>query len=168
MSNFAYIPIIALLCYTFLLLAFMAARKNHIVNAFLTVLIALILWTGGSFCMRMQLWPSLKFWYDASILGLTLLPYSFLYFVSEFADLKNKTANKIWLITILIANIINICTGFFLKAPDVTTDVDRVNIHAIISILSFLPMDGKLLFINFSSGLIRLKNTAKVIPAEIV
>ena len=119
MGDFAYIPIIALLCYTFLLFAFMAAKKNRIINAFLVILTVLILWTGGSFCMRMQLWPGIKFWYDVSIFGLTLLPYAFLNFVNEFADLKNVPVNRIWLLLILLVNFINICSGFFLKAPDV-------------------------------------------------
>ena len=30
-----------------------------------------------SFCMRALLWPGVKFWYDVSILGLTLAPYAF-------------------------------------------------------------------------------------------
>jgi hypothetical protein len=69
--------------------------------------------------MRMQLWPSTKFWYDVSILGLTLLPYSFLIFICEFAELKNVFAKKLWLPISIIINIINIYSGFFLKAPDV-------------------------------------------------
>lgn len=118
MGNYAYMPIIALLCYSFLLLAFMAAKKNRIINAFLIVLAVLILWTGGSFCMRMQLWPTREFWYNISILGLTLLPYALLNFVSEFAEVKNKTVNKAWLLIVLVINIVNIYTGFFLKAPE--------------------------------------------------
>ncbi len=121
MGNYAYMPIVALLCYSFLLLTFMAAKKNRIINAFLVVLAILIIWTGGSFCMRMQLWPSWNFWYNISILGLTLLPYSILSFVSEFAGVKNKLANKVWLLIVLIINIVNISTGFFLKAPEVKT-----------------------------------------------
>lgn len=124
MGNYAYIPIIALLCYTFLLLAFMAAKKNHIINAFLVILVVLIFWTGGSFCMRMQLLPSIKFWYDVSILGLTLLPYSFLSFVCEFADLKNVTAKRFWLLIVILVNVINIFTGFFLKAPEAISSVN--------------------------------------------
>ena len=117
MGNFVFVPIIALLCYSFLLLAFIAAKKNHIINAFLTILVVFILWTGGSFCMRRQLGPSLKFWYDVSILGLTLLPYSFLSFVSEFAGLKNVMVKRLWLLLMICVNIINVFTGFFLKAP---------------------------------------------------
>jgi diguanylate cyclase (GGDEF)-like protein/putative nucleotidyltransferase with HDIG domain len=118
MGNFAYVPIIALLCYTFLLLAFIAAKKNNIINAFLIILVVLILWTGGSFCMRIQLWPSIKFWYNVSILGLTLLPYSFLNFVYEFADLKSVMTKMLLFILVITVNVINISTGFFLKAPE--------------------------------------------------
>lgn len=118
MGSFAYVPIIALLCYTFLLLVFIAAKKNDIINAFLIILVVFILWTGGSFCMRMQLWPSIKFWYNVSILGLTLLPYSFLNFVYEFADLKSVMSKKLLLIFVITVNVINISTGFFLKAPE--------------------------------------------------
>lgn len=124
MGNFAYVPVIALLCYSLLFLTFMAAKKNRIINAFLLILAVIILWTGGSFCMRMQLWPSIKFWYDASILGLTLLSYAFFNFVCEFADMKNNTEKRFWLITVIIINAINISTGFFLKAPVVDTSAN--------------------------------------------
>lgn len=124
MGNFAYIPIIALMCYTFLLLAFMAAKKNRTITAFLVILIVLIFWTGGAYCMRIQLWPSIKCWYDISILGLTLLPYSFLNFICEFANLKNVAPRKLWLMILLIINGINIFTGFFLKAPNVITSTN--------------------------------------------
>lgn len=76
-TGYAFISIIALVCYVFLLLTFMAAKKSKLVNVFMLVLVCMILWTGGSFCMRTLLWPGLKFWYDVSILGLTLAPYAF-------------------------------------------------------------------------------------------
>lgn len=124
MGNFAYIPIIALLCYTFLLLAFMAAKKNEIINAFLIILVVLILWTGGSFCMRLQLWPSISFWYDVSIIGLTMLPYSLINFVYEFAGSKRVLVKRLWLFLIITLNVINIFTGFFLRAPEALRSAD--------------------------------------------
>lgn len=117
MGNYVYVPVIALLCYSLLFLTFLAAKKNQIINAFLLVLGALILWTGGSLCMRMLLWPSIKFWYDASILGLTLLPFSFLQFVNKYAEVESKLSIRLWALVIAAVNIINIMTGFFLKAP---------------------------------------------------
>ena len=117
MGNYIFVPVIALLCYVLLFLTFLAAKKNQIINAFLFVLGAMILWTGGSLCMRMLLWPSLKFWYDVSILGLTLLPLSFLIFVMKYAETESKLAIRFWVPVMAAVNIINILTGFFLKAP---------------------------------------------------
>ena len=35
-------------CYGFMLLTFLAAKKNKLVNSFLVVLVGQIFWTGGS------------------------------------------------------------------------------------------------------------------------
>ena len=51
-------------CYLLLLFAFIAAKKTKLNDAFIMVLILGVLWVGGSFCMRMQFWPSEKLWYD--------------------------------------------------------------------------------------------------------
>lgn len=119
MSNYVYIPVIALFCYSFLILAFSAAKKNRIINSFIFVLVGMILWTGGSLCMRIQFWPSVKFWYDLSILGLTLLPYTLFCYTSEFIGNKNTFTRNLWLVSIVIINIINIKTGVFLACPEV-------------------------------------------------
>jgi diguanylate cyclase (GGDEF)-like protein/putative nucleotidyltransferase with HDIG domain len=74
--------------------------------------------------MRIQLWPSIKFWYDVSILGLTLLPLAFLVFIREYANLDKIKSLRIWIPTITVLNIINITTGFFLSSPRVHTGPD--------------------------------------------
>ena len=51
-TGYAYISIIALVCYLFLFLTFIAAKKNKLINIFMLVLVCMILWTGGSFAMR--------------------------------------------------------------------------------------------------------------------
>ncbi len=117
MGDYIYVPVIALLGYALLFLTFLAAKKNQIINAFLLVLGAMILWTGGSLCMRLLLWPSIKLWYDISILGLTLLPFSFLNFVSKYAGTGSRLSIRLWASVMAAVNIINILTGFFLKAP---------------------------------------------------
>ena len=128
MGNYIIVPVIALLCYALLFLTFLAAKKNKIINAFLLVLGAMILWTGGSLCMRMLLWPSIKFWYDVSILGLTLLPFSFLHFVYKYAETGSKLATRFWAPVMATINIINILTGFFLKAPRASHSVDGTTV----------------------------------------
>ncbi|MEL7655895.1 MAG: diguanylate cyclase, partial [Bacillota bacterium] len=116
-GNFAVVPVAALICYIFLLLAFMAAKKNKLINSFLIVLVAMILWTGGSFCMRMLLWPSIKFWYDISIAGLTLMPFAFYNFMEEFVGTRESLAKKIWLLLVVAVNAVNIPTGALLAHP---------------------------------------------------
>ncbi len=46
MGTYGYISIIAMVCYGFMLLMFLAAKRNKIVNSFLVVLAGLLLWTG--------------------------------------------------------------------------------------------------------------------------
>lgn len=69
MGTYGYISIIAMLCYGFLLLMFLTAKKNKIINSFLVVLTGLLFWTGGSAFMRAQFWPGYEFWYQVSLLG---------------------------------------------------------------------------------------------------
>ena len=68
MGTYGYISIIAMLCYGFLLLMFLTAKKNKIINSFLVVLLGLLFWTGGSAFMRAQFWPGCEFWYQISLL----------------------------------------------------------------------------------------------------
>ncbi len=98
----------------------MAAKKTKLINSFLIVLSALILWTGGSFCMRLQLWPYIKFWYDVSIVGLTLLPFAFFNFVEEFVGGRDSLAKKLWLLLVVVLNAVNITTGALLANPVLT------------------------------------------------
>ena len=51
-TGYAFISIIALVCYLFLFLTFIAAKKNNLINIFMFVLSCMIFWTGGSFAMR--------------------------------------------------------------------------------------------------------------------
>ena len=121
MGNYVAIPIIALFCYVFLMIAIISARKNRLINSFLIVLGALVLWTGGSFCMRMLFFPSIKFWYDVSILGLTLMPYAFFIFISEFVGSQEVLFRRIWLLLIAAVNIVNISTGALLAHPELVS-----------------------------------------------
>lgn len=68
MGTYGYISIIAMVCYGFMLLMFLTAKRNKIVNSFLVVLVGLLFWAGGSAFMRVHLWPSYEFWYQVSCL----------------------------------------------------------------------------------------------------
>lgn len=89
MMNYASFSIFALLCYIYLFLGLAASQKNSLINSFLILLIDMILWTGGSFAMRMQFGPSSTFWFDVSIIGLIFMPFVFYNFTSEFIEKKD-------------------------------------------------------------------------------
>ena len=74
--------------------------------------------------MRLQLWPNLEFWYNVSILGLTLMPFAFFIFIVEFIELKDRFFILFYLLIIILVNLINISTGFFLAAPEAITASD--------------------------------------------
>ena len=117
MGDFAYISISALGCYLFLLMAFIASKKNKIIYAFIIVLASAILWVGGSFLMRIQMWPSIEFWYYVSINGLMLLCWAFMNFLYEFIGSKKMTARILGGIGTAGIIILNTATGLLLAAP---------------------------------------------------
>ena len=123
-GSYAFISIIALICYLFLFLTFIAAKRTRIINEFMLILITMILWTGGSFLMRAQLFHRVKAWYDVSILGLTLCPYVALLFAVDFANIEIGIWRRIWRILAVAANAFNILTGALLAAPEAVLAAD--------------------------------------------
>ena len=117
MGTYGYISIIAMLCYGFLLLMFLTAKKNKIINSFLVVLTGLLFWTGGSAFMRAQFWPGCEFWYQVSLLGILLMPYAYYRFILAFGGVKNGLSGRIYLVIMLICFWVNVQFGVFLKSP---------------------------------------------------
>ena len=60
MGTYGYISIIAMLCYGFMLLMFLAAKRNKIINSFLVVLLGLLFWPDSS--RRGMWWPTGGTW----------------------------------------------------------------------------------------------------------
>ena len=118
MGTYGYISIIAMLCYGFLLLMFLTAKKNKIINSFLVVLTGLLFWTGGSAFMRAQFWPGCEFWYQVSLLGILLLPYAYYRFILAFGGVRNGSTGRIYLVIMLICFWVNAQFGAFLEAPE--------------------------------------------------
>lgn len=120
MSGYSWVAVISLFCYLFLFLTFLAAKKaKKVLRTFMVLLVIMILWNGGSFGMRMQLWPSVNFWHHVSLLGMVLLPVGYHHFVLDFLEEKNDSGRKLWLIFYLVIFIINYFTGFFVPLPEV-------------------------------------------------
>lgn len=117
MNSYASISIMALVCYLYLFLALAASEKTRLIRSFMLLLAAMILWTGGSFAMRMQFGPSIRFWYDISLLGLIFLPYVFYNFTAVFSGRTKDGFCFFWLAFSILISIINTLTHFFLAAP---------------------------------------------------
>ncbi|GAB6106479.1 HD domain-containing phosphohydrolase [Fusibacter bizertensis] len=117
-SIFGYISSIALLCYLFMLMIFINAEKNKIINAFLLILSAMILWTGGSLLMRLQFWPNYVFWYHVSLGGLMLIIFSYFRFIVSFTGKKASFASIVYFVLLMMCFLINIPNGLLLKWPN--------------------------------------------------
>ncbi len=114
---FGYISSFALLCYMFLLMIFINAERNKIVKSFQLILVAMILWTGGSLLMRLQFWPNYVFWYHVSLGGLMLVVYSYFNFIASFTEQKVKAFSVGYFVMLLACFLVNIPNGVLLHWP---------------------------------------------------
>ncbi|KAF0092581.1 MAG: diguanylate cyclase with GAF sensor [Fusobacteria bacterium] len=119
---FGYISSLAMLCYVFLLMVFINAERNKIVKSFLLILVSMIMWTGGSFLMRLLFWPSYVFWYHVSLGGILLVAYSYFNFIAAFTGEKVKGISRLYLFLLVGSFIINIPNGILLKWPSLVTE----------------------------------------------
>jgi len=118
MNNYTFVSVIALFCYLFLFLSLSTSKKTKLIKSFMTLLMAMMLWTGGSFLMRSMVGPSVKFWYDVSLLGLCLMPYVFISFANEFLFSESPKKDSFWLFIFVGLFVINATTEIFLPAPE--------------------------------------------------
>ena len=81
----------------------------------------MICWAGGSFAMRIQLWPSVNFWHHVSVLGMMLLAGGYFHFVLDFLEEKSGYNKYFWILFHLLLFIINCVTGIFIPEPLVVT-----------------------------------------------
>ena len=119
MNGYSWISIVSLFCYLFLFLTFLAAKKTkRVIYTFMDLLVVMILWNGGSLCMRLQLWPSVNLWHHVSLLGMMLLPVAYYLFVLDFLEEKSGW-RRFWLIFYLVLFAVNAFTNFFVPLPEV-------------------------------------------------
>lgn len=119
MYSFSIIPVIALLCYTFQLLSLLATKRNGQINGFIGLLIAMIIWTGGSWFMRMGYWPSVSFWFHVSLTGLMTIPLMLFIFLRSFMEVQKNYHVYFWTAVIALLLFLNYMTERLLSAPEV-------------------------------------------------
>lgn len=109
----------ALLFFSLMFIAFMAAEKSREINAWLILLGSMVLWALGSVFMRMNIYPGIDFWFYVSLLALFTIPFFVYNFVYLFANESGRSSRIIWLAgTVIILAIAS--TGTFLAPPEMS------------------------------------------------
>ena len=115
-TSYIFVNIIACLCCTILFIVFLAAERSREINAWLLLLLAMTLWTGGSLFMRLDVFPNYKLWYYVSLISLFSIPALVYNYVYQVAKENSPKIRMTWIIGTVIIIIISL-TGFFLKPP---------------------------------------------------
>lgn len=117
---YLYINLMALCCYAFILVTFLAAKKNAVIWHFIVVMIGFTLWTGGSVLMRLRVFPGIEFWFYVSILSLFVLALLIYFFVASFARLKGYFLKIVLTVCTAVLEVLT-AAGLILSAPAMTT-----------------------------------------------
>ncbi len=117
---FIYVPLLALFCYVIIITALLAAKKNAVINTFLLWMFGFLLWTSGSFFMRMRFPPSPYFWYNVSLLSLFSLAYFVYLFICAFTKTKGYFLKIVWGVGTAIILVLTYFQAF-LKWPEMKT-----------------------------------------------
>ena len=130
MSGYSWISGISIFCYLFLLVSFVSSKsKERVIHAFSYLLIIMILWTGGSVGMRIQLWPSVYFWHHVSLLGMFMLPFGYYQFMLAFLDQENKFMRQFMFVFFTLVFALNYFTGFFIPLPEIIQAEGSIRFH---------------------------------------
>ena len=117
MYSYAIVPVIALFCYMFLLISFLAAKKDSSIRAFMGLLVLMVVWTAGSLFMRLEYWPSMEFWFHVSLAGLLFLPVALFLFLRTFIGERKLYATPFWTAVIALAVLVNGRSEILIQAP---------------------------------------------------
>lgn len=147
MYSYAIVPIIALFCYMFLFISFLAAKKDATIYAFMGLLALMVLWTAGSLLMRLEYWPSLEFWFHVSLAGILLFPVALFLFLRIFIGEKRWYRMPLWTAFLVLALIVNWGSGILIGAP---TRVESGSGHSYVYELSWTVL---LLFVLVAGAL---------------
>lgn len=124
MTNYSWISVTALVCYLFLLLAFLVAKKTKVIRSFIFLLSCLIFAVGGSFLMRIRFLPSVNFWHYVSLWGIMMVPAAFYWFFLDFLGESAGRGRLLWVIFYLAAFFVNLFTQVFIPTPTVIEQTD--------------------------------------------
>ena len=103
------IPLISFILYSFILMIILTSNKTKLSKAFSLYIIAMIVWSVGSFLMKTKIPPSSEFWNRILLVGLISVPV----FLLRFSYVMTESYHKMKIIKFgYISSVILIISGF--------------------------------------------------------
>lgn len=93
-TEYTLIPLISLIMYIFILIIILTSNKNKLAFAFIWYVLAMIVWSIGSFLMKTDLPPSPLFWHRFLIIGFVTVPVTLL----RFSYMMSEKYTKKWVV----------------------------------------------------------------------
>lgn len=84
------IPFVSCVLYCFLLAILLGSSKNKLTRAYIYNVIAMIIWSFGSFVMKTNFSPGPLFWNRVLVLGLVCIPITFYHFTLVLTGVTNQ------------------------------------------------------------------------------
>ena len=126
--SYIYINIAACLCFSLMFVAFCAAEHSREMRAWLILLGDMVLWSGGSLFMRLNVFPSYQFWYYVSLLALFSIAFLVYNYVYQFANIKNPLERLVCFIVTLVILAVS-ATGYFLAPPELSINENGMAVY---------------------------------------
>ena len=126
--SYIYINIAACLCFSLMFVAFCAAERSREMRAWLVLLGDMVLWSGGSLFMRLNVFPSYQFWYYVSLLALFSIAFLVYNYVYQFANIKNPLERLVCFIVTLVILAVS-ATGYFLAPPELSINENGMAVY---------------------------------------
>lgn len=143
------IPLISFICYSVILIIILGSRKNKITLNYALYIIAMIIWSFGSFIMRTNLPPGALFWNRILCIGLISMPVAFYHFTMSLTQSTNQKGKLYFgYISAGIFLIFNF-TGLIMKAAYAKNNVFYYSLGPLASVMAIWSLGYLLLsFVN--------------------
>ena len=117
LTEITIIPVISLILYVFILVIILTSNKTKLSNAFSLYIVAMIIWSLGSFLMKTDMPPSSLFWDKFLLMGLVSVPVLLLRFSYVFSgNYKGKAIIYVGYFMTIILMILSILGYFVVSA----------------------------------------------------
>ena len=94
LTEYTLIPLISLILYIFILVILLTSNKNKLSSSFGWYIIAMIIWSLGSFLMKTDIPPNSLFWHRFLIIGFVTVPVLLL----RFSYMMSENYTKKWVV----------------------------------------------------------------------